>query len=169
MNSSRFFSRSRRFLSGCLVVSSLVAAAGCSDTEVCDSGWCQSDRFPAFVESHEWADGVVNVTDGGSYELALWHETGKPVVGDNGFVLDIALTDEKYADVEISGAQIWVDCYMPEAQHPMPVSPVVEPQAGGTYALRNLNFDRPGLWQIEVDLAWESFEPESTSFVFLVE
>jgi hypothetical protein len=144
-----------RPLAGCVLAGSLLGTFGCASDD--------------FTEPTEYVDGESRLTDGGAYELVLWHSDGEPVVGYNDFLLEVLENERNHTGREITDAHINVECYMPNADHIMPVNPMVEPQLDGTYALRNINFDRAGVWQMDFDVAVEDDDPESATFTFVVD
>ena len=69
----------------------------------------------------------------------------------------------------IPAARIAVDCWMPNADHEMPVNPMVIPGPAGDYELAHIVFDEAGVWQLDFDIAVGNQMLETVSYVFTVD
>lgn len=135
----------------------ILAASGCAGEDTVDA--------EAFV------DGERKLTDDGAFAVELWHENGAPTLGENDFLFRLEFPDpnDPGDGKGIPAARIAVDCWMPNADHSMPVNPMVIPGAAGDYQMSHIVFDEPGVWQLDFEIAVGKSVVDEVSYVFTVD
>ena len=70
----------------------------------------------------------------------------EPVTVSKPFALDLTICGNN------APLSVEADAWMPRHKHGMNYAPVVTPQGGGKYAVSNMVFHMPGLWQVRVNV-----------------
>jgi hypothetical protein len=130
---------------------------------VLGSGCSEEGSEPDIIEAPAYADGTIVLTDGGVFAVELWNDDGQAIVGDNTFVLRVCLS---HTDQGVPGAEIGFDGFMPDEDSRVETAPTIEYVGDGQYELANVELDRPGTWQFDVDVTTDSGVQETVSFAF---
>ena len=124
------------------------------------------------IEAEAFVDGERKLTEDGAFFVELYHHEAAPRVGSNEFTLRVLFPD--YNDPEgdgtgIPNARIAVDCWMPNTGYTMGTDAMAVPGDMGEYLLTHMVLDRPGVWELDIDIAVGETVTETVSYVFEIE
>ena len=125
------------------------------------------------MQAAPYHDGIRLLSDGGAFVVDLHHIERDVHLGDNTFVVRIAMPDTQ--DLEAPGwgipdAELDLVAWMPETSADDALSPPATAELGnGIYEVSRVHFDRHGVWQLDLHIRVGNSMDEMVSYVFLLD
>ncbi|MBL8879854.1 MAG: FixH family protein, partial [Phycisphaerales bacterium] len=138
----------------CLVVVTLVIAAGCESTRPARSTDTPSASSKKPPSAARGLKGNIHSakSDDGRYELS-YSTSPDPLPLNEMFSIEVALLDTSTgAPPAAPDLALTVDARMPEHQHGMNVTPKVENLGDGRFKVSRMLFHMPGYWELYFDI-----------------
>lgn len=122
-------------------------------------------------EARPFVEGVAKDTEGGAFRVVLTTNDGALEVGDNQLVVRVGFHDPDDAldpGQGIPGAQIELLAWMPLDDGLIDRSLAAQYVGDGEYLIDGVELDRPGVWQLDLEIAVGTTMRENVSFAFVV-
>lgn len=130
-----------------------------------------SDSETEFRDVMEFVDGMGVTSDDGAFRIVLSSEDGALATGRNDLIVRVGFHDPIDPQAEgrgIPGATVLLDAWMPNAELAMKSELEVSYLGDGAYAVDNVVLDRPGVWNVDIEISVGQGMHETVSLAFEV-
>jgi hypothetical protein len=129
----------------------------------------QADSESVFRDVVEFVDGMGVSSDDGAFRVVLSSEDGALGTGRNDLIVRVGFHDPTDPQAEgrgVPGATVLVDAWMPDAEVAMKSEIDVSYIGDGAYAVSNVVLDRPGVWNVDIEISVGQGMHETVSLAF---
>jgi len=132
----------------------------------------QAESDAAFREVISFVDGMGVSSDYGAFRVVLSSEDGALATGRNDLIVRVGFHDPSDPEAEgrgVPGATVLVDAWMADAEVAMKSEIEVSYIGDGAYAVNNVVLDRPGVWNVDIEISVGRGMHETVSLAFDVD
>lgn len=122
-----------------------------------------------FRDLTEFVDGMAVDSDMGAFRVVISSADGAIGVGRNDLTVRLGFHDPDDPEAEgrgIPGAELHLDAWMPGTDMQMNTAPTIAYLGDGAYAIDNVVLDRPGIWNVDLEIEVGSGMYETVSLAF---